>query len=69
MRDRNIRNGKAARDLSDSKFYQVAHLANDKMRDDVNVLMDARARYSDENINSNVTMVKNNEGEDVVERR
>ena len=65
LRDRNIRNGKAARDLSDSKFYQVAHLANDKMRDDVNVLMDARARYSDENINSNVVMVKNNEGEDV----
>jgi hypothetical protein len=65
LRDRNIRNGKAARELSDSKFYQVAHLANDKMRDDVNVLMDARARYSDENINSNVVMVKNNEGEDV----
>ena len=43
----------------------MAHLANDKMRDDVNVLMDARARYSDENINSNVVMVKNNEGEDV----
>jgi len=65
LRDRNIRNGKAAKDLSTSKFYQVANSATDKMRDDIDLLMEARTRYRDENVNANVVVVKNNDGEDV----
>ena len=65
LRDRNIRNGKAAKDLSSSKFYQIADSANEKMRDDIDLLMEARTRYANENTNANVVVVKNNDGEDV----
>ena len=65
LRDRNIRNGKAAKDLSTSKFYKVANSATDKIRDDIDLLSEARTRYGDENINANVVVVKNNDGEDV----